>query len=342
MPGIVPRARSGSRGARRLLVQRAGVVVTELDDHEIAGVDLGQHLVPVTLGDERAAAAAAARRVHDARRRAGRKSLAPRPSLLVGSYAEAVESLRQRALGIAPARRRALRQYSATWASKGARRGRPARVFSRILHLHGGGKWGGRWDSNPRQPGSQPGALPTELRPPLNKLSDRNGAPGRSRTRDHRLRRPVLYPTELRAHSWNGRLPYGPPGLIGWSGQQDSNLRPSAPKADALPDCAMPRSPMPPIRGIPSRARRTGRESYPSPLAGGQFIRGHSPRAAPPGRWCHGLVLENHALVRQFLADAVGFRPSLLVRASKACRDQGNPFRHRPIHAPSSGNHCQQ
>gem|GEM_PF-4078040 len=27
----------------------------------------------------------------------------------------------------------------------------------------------------------------------------------------------------------------------GWSGQQDLNLRPSAPKADALPDCAMPR-----------------------------------------------------------------------------------------------------
>jgi len=29
--------------------------------------------------------------------------------------------------------------------------------------------------------------------------------------------------------------------LFYWSGQQDSNLRPSAPKADALPDCAMPR-----------------------------------------------------------------------------------------------------
>src|SRR5271168_1836595 len=27
----------------------------------------------------------------------------------------------------------------------------------------------------------------------------------------------------------------------GWSGQQDLNLRPSAPKADALPDCAIPR-----------------------------------------------------------------------------------------------------
>ena len=26
-----------------------------------------------------------------------------------------------------------------------------------------------------------------------------------------------------------------------WSGQRDSNPRPSAPKADALPDCAMPR-----------------------------------------------------------------------------------------------------
>src|SRR6476469_8005554 len=29
-----------------------------------------------------------------------------------------------------------------------------------------------------------------------------------------------------------------------WSGQQDSNLRPPAPKAGALPDCAMPRSPL--------------------------------------------------------------------------------------------------
>ena len=27
-----------------------------------------------------------------------------------------------------------------------------------------------------------------------------------------------------------------------WSGQRDSNPRPSAPKADALPDCAMPRT----------------------------------------------------------------------------------------------------
>ena len=32
-----------------------------------------------------------------------------------------------------------------------------------------------------------------------------------------------------------------PDWKIGWSGQRDSNSRPSAPKADALPGCAMPR-----------------------------------------------------------------------------------------------------
>src|SRR3569833_4137364 len=31
-------------------------------------------------------------------------------------------------------------------------------------------------------------------------------------------------------------------GEAKWSGQQDSILRPSGPKPDALPDCAMPRS----------------------------------------------------------------------------------------------------
>src|SRR5690348_15295888 len=49
--------------------------------------------------------------------------------------------------------------------------------------------------------------------------------------------------------------------LIGWSGQQDSNLRPSAPKADALPDCAMPRQPM----TRPGLPRRTGARIIPEP-----------------------------------------------------------------------------
>lgn len=42
----------------------------------------------------------------------------------------------------------------------------------------------------------------------------------------------MLYPDELRAHN-------------SWSGQRDSNPRPSAPKADALPDCAIPRKRLP-------------------------------------------------------------------------------------------------
>ena len=68
-------------------------------------------------------------------------------------------------------------------------------------------KWGGRWGLNPRPPESQSGALPTELRPPLH----RTGAPGRTRTFNPRLRRPMLYPVELRAHT-NHR------GSNDWSG----------------------------------------------------------------------------------------------------------------------------
>ena len=90
-------------------------------------------------------------------------------------------------------------------------------------------KWGGRWDSNPRRPESQSGALPAELRPPsstnhtclvarqvepaiptssrfaASRLPHRaGGAPGRTRTCDPRLRRPVLYPAELRAQAAQG------------------------------------------------------------------------------------------------------------------------------------------
>ena len=52
------------------------------------------------------------------------------------------------------------------------------------------------------------------------------GAPDRNRTCNPRLRRSVLYPVELRAHSLAG--------WFMWSGRWDSNSRPSAPKADAL------------------------------------------------------------------------------------------------------------
>ena len=73
-------------------------------------------------------------------------------------------------------------------------------------------RWGGRWDSNPRRPDPQSGALPTELRPPrlmcavpapalpAAQSHSADGAPGRTRTCNHRLRRPMLYPVELQAH----------------------------------------------------------------------------------------------------------------------------------------------
>ena len=54
-------------------------------------------------------------------------------------------------------------------------------------------KWGGRQVSNLLPPEPQSGALPIELRPPF------TGAPGEIRTPDTRLRRPLLYPTELQA-----------------------------------------------------------------------------------------------------------------------------------------------
>lgn len=78
--------------------------------------------------------------------------------------------------------------------------------------------WGDQRDSNPRPPDPQSGALPTELWSPR-----KNGAPGRTRTCSPRIRNPMLYPVELRAHQKR------------WSGRRDSNPQPSAWKADALP-----------------------------------------------------------------------------------------------------------
>ena len=57
------------------------------------------------------------------------------------------------------------------------------------------------------------------------------GAPGRNRTHNPRLRRPMLYPIELRAQREYATKK--------WSEQRDSNSRPPAPKAGALPNCAM-------------------------------------------------------------------------------------------------------
>ena len=75
-----------------------------------------------------------------------------------------------------------------------------------------------------------------------------SGAPDRTRTCYPRLRRPVLYPNELRAPVGRGerlwhvddRSNTSAPAL-GWSGWRDLNSRHLAPKASALPGCATPR-----------------------------------------------------------------------------------------------------
>src|SRR5579863_8667035 len=65
-----------------------------------------------------------------------------------------------------------------------------------------------------------------------------------------------------------------------WSGQRDLNPRPSAPKADALPDCAMPRTAPAHLRaGVhivtlrPARAER----------ARGKRLQARRQRVSPPG-----------------------------------------------------------
>ena len=98
---------------------------------------------------------------------------------------------------------------------------------------------------NPRHSVPQTDALPTELHPP-------SCTPGWTRTTDQRLRRPLLYPTELQAPKSNilerrdgfvflHRLTFKDQPHK-WSGREDLNLRPPVPKTGALPDCATPRS----------------------------------------------------------------------------------------------------
>jgi hypothetical protein len=102
-----------------------------------------------------------------------------------------------------------------------------------------------------------------------------HGAPGRIRTCDLKIRSLLLYPAELRAPGSIGTAPhrgatlrrrigagdgsrtrdpqlgrlmlyqlsYSRPHPERWSGRADSNRRPPAPKAGALPDCATSRRP---------------------------------------------------------------------------------------------------
>ena len=161
-----------------------------------------------------------------------------------------------------------------------------------------GQKWGERWGSNPRHQEPQSCALPTELRPP-----------SLYRTRsEHRLARHTSLPDQAPEVARLAGLEPATLGLEGrcsirmsyrriqtlggrlrfrmWSGQRDSNPRPPAPKAGALPDCAMPRTDLP---GQPRRKAgdHTQRATHgqTKPLTGWPF------RVAPVGRMTHHRAL---------------------------------------------------
>jgi hypothetical protein len=124
------------------------------------------------------------------------------------------------------------------------------------------------------------------------------GAPGGSRTPDPRLRRPLLYPTELRAQVGPvlrapGCLPRPSDSTFKESGRRDSDPRPPAPKAGALPGCATPRRPtsrlvrsgprapcLASLRGFVKGRLRCG----PDPAPGGEAPRpGGTARPSRPG-----------------------------------------------------------
>ena len=84
------------------------------------------------------------------------------------------------------------------------------------------------------------------------------------------VRRPVLYPAELRARCAAGLRRSAPQNS--WSGREDLNLRPSAPKADALPDCATPR----PARILTATLRGATQWSFAPGKEGKSFARSGS------------------------------------------------------------------
>src|ERR1700738_15632 len=62
-----------------------------------------------------------------------------------------------------------------------------------------------------------------------------------------------------------------------WSGRQDSNLRPPAPKAGALPGCATPRKARVQYQRCRERARRSGWRRGRAPGGSGQVPRTQEP-----------------------------------------------------------------
>jgi hypothetical protein len=85
-----------------------------------------------------------------------------------------------------------------------------------------------------------------------------------------------------------------------WSGQQDLNLRPSAPKADALPDCAMPRQNRTYQKRVRSGPARDAEYYGSAPSASNQicdYFKQHFKRLNRVATWLRALHLPAPRLV---------------------------------------------
>src|SRR5688500_3704980 len=117
-------------------------------------------------------------------------------------------------------------------------------------------------------------------------------------------------------------LRHQPVPALQWSGQRDSIPRPSAPKADALPDCAMPR-PFPASDRLPGHpGRRIIRKERTSDQ---RFGAAPLPPSRPTPSGCAvGLIFKYDPGLRELLAD-----PVRLVEV--AGRPRGAPLVDQPL-----------
>ena len=142
---------------------------------------------------------------------------------------------------------------------------------------------------------------------PLSRLAAQFGAPGRTRTCDPRLRRPMLYPAELRAQSQPaveymvGAEGFEPPTLCSQS-RCATRLRHAPPEA------------------APARGANHTCEVRERQFGGERFAADAS--ATPPECRSVGFVLEHDPGPGKLIPDSIRFLEVACLASCGACRDQ--------------------